>query len=145
MPCAALHVAAGSNHTVILTAKGEVYTFGNNQKGQLGRDAPPQSHENSQPGQSGSSKYNPRSPWYSLPGAIPHIGPKHGRRATWVGASADQTFLKIDESLINSTSLAKSTVIANKSSISKLSFCYSNFTTTNFFYLSSSSKPVRLR
>lgn len=88
------------------------------QKGQLGREAPASAHDNSQPGQSGSSRYNPRSPWYSVPVAIPNIGPRHGRRATWVGASADQTFLKIDESLINSVSLAKSTVIANKNSIS---------------------------
>lgn len=73
-----------------------------------------------QPGQSNSSKYrDPRCPWYAIPGAVPNIGPRHGRRATWVGASGDQTFLKIDESLINSVSLSKSTVTANRNYISK--------------------------
>ena len=37
IPAVASQVAAGSNHTVILTTKGIVYTFGNFQKGQLGR------------------------------------------------------------------------------------------------------------
>ncbi|KAL1517024.1 hypothetical protein ABEB36_000844 [Hypothenemus hampei] len=112
LPNGAVHVAAGSNHTVILTNKGEVFTFGNAEKGQLGRMP-------GSTGQEGSSSRfsNPRTPWYSIPSAIPNIGPRHGRRATWVGASGDQTFLKLDESLINSISIAKSTVSANKYSI----------------------------
>lgn len=37
IPGMASQVAAGSNHTVVLSSKGVVYTFGNYQKGQLGR------------------------------------------------------------------------------------------------------------
>ncbi|CAG9818957.1 unnamed protein product [Phaedon cochleariae] len=118
LPCSAVQVAAGSNHSVVLTMKGEVYTFGNAQKGQLGRSPNPPISQDCQPGNSSSSRNsNPRTPWYSIPGPIPNIGPRHGRRATWVGASGDQTFLKLDESLINSISIAKSTVTANKHSI----------------------------
>lgn len=45
------------------------------------------------------------------------VGPKHGRRATWVGASGDQTFLRIDESLINAHTLSRSNIFANQSCI----------------------------
>ena len=47
-------------------------------------------------------------------------GAKHGRRATWIGASGDQTFLRIDESLISAYTLAKSNIFANNSCIGKL-------------------------
>lgn len=121
LPCSAVYVAAGNNHTVVLTSKGEVYTFGNHQKGQLGR-SPVISPQESQPGQSSSSKYtSPRTPWYSIPTQVPNIGPRHGRRATWVGASGDQTFIKIDESLINALSISKSTVTANRNSLGEFS------------------------
>lgn len=112
LPNSAVHIAAGSNHTVILTSKGEVYTFGDYQKEQLGRQS--NAVDVSQPGHSSSSYSNPRSPWHCIPNAIPNIGPRYGRRATWVGASGDQTFVKIDESLINSVSISMSTVTANK-------------------------------
>lgn len=55
-------------------------------------------------------------PWHSFPNIVPNIGPRWGRRATWIGATGDQTFVKIDE--INSISLTRSTVMANKSCIS---------------------------
>lgn len=86
-----------------------------------------------QAGHSNSTRYkDPRCPWYSIPGPIPNIGPRHGRKATWVGASGDQTFLKLDESLINSVSLSKSTVTANKNYIGGI--CSSpNFTVLNLF------------
>lgn len=65
--------------------------------------------------------------WYSLPGLVPHIGPRHGRRATWVGASADQTFLKIDESLINSSNLKYSTLMGNKNCIGNMLLIFCNY------------------
>ncbi|XP_046604041.1 E3 ubiquitin-protein ligase MYCBP2 isoform X2 [Neodiprion virginianus] len=115
LPSIASQIAAGSNHSVILTSKGEVYTFGSYQKGQLGM--------NWWSGQNDatnvSSQTNRRSersqPWHSFPNIVPNIGPRWGRRATWVGASGDQTYIKIDE--INSISLTRSTVMANKNSI----------------------------
>lgn len=83
-------------------------------KGQLGRSPPPQSY----PEENRKEKFR-EAPWFALPGLVPNIGPKYGRRPTWVGASGDQTFLKIDESLINAHNLTHSTVVANKSSICK--------------------------
>ena len=47
--------------------------------------------------------------------AVCFPGAKHGRRAAWIGASGDQTFLRIDELLINAHTLSKSTIIANSS------------------------------
>lgn len=49
-------------------------------------------------------------------------GAKHGRRATWIGASGDQTFLRIDESLINVHTLSRSNIVANPSCIGKTHF-----------------------
>ena len=46
-------------------------------------------------------------------------GARHGRRATWIGASGDQTYLRIDESLINAHTLSKSNIFANNSCIGK--------------------------
>lgn len=60
--------------------------------------------------------------WFALPQPVLGIGPTHGRRATWIGASADQTFVKLDESLINAVTLTRSTVMANRNCICK-SFC----------------------
>ena len=45
------------------------------------------------------------------------LGARYGRRATWIGASGDQTYMRIDESLINVHILAASKVFANKTSI----------------------------
>ncbi|XP_014287849.1 E3 ubiquitin-protein ligase MYCBP2 isoform X3 [Halyomorpha halys] len=108
VPMAVSLIAAGSNHTVIMTVKGQVYTFGAHQKGQLGRG------EGSCKSREGSSR---GGAWQSVPGLVAWAGPRSGRRATWCGASGDQTFLRVDESLINSSSLSHSTIIANKTSI----------------------------
>lgn len=113
LPFHAVHIACGSYHTVVLTVRGEVITFGNHSKGQLGRPSPSAALAHKKD----SGKARPDWAWYATPDKMPHIGPRHGRRATWVGASGDQTFLRIDESLINSSNLSQSTVMANKSSI----------------------------
>ncbi|XP_076065953.1 MYC binding protein highwire isoform X3 [Oratosquilla oratoria] len=100
-------VAAGSNHSVLLTSSGQIYTCGNFQKGQLGR-GPPQS-------EAGEGSSRGRCPWYAVPGLVQGIGPRVGRRATWVGASADTTFVKLDQSLINAHNLSAAAVVANSS------------------------------
>lgn len=85
----------------------------------MGRPSPAVGHESPVTSNKKEARLSRDGPWYAYPGPVPNIGPRHGRRATWVGASGDQTYLKIDESLINSLSLTRSTVMANKSSIGK--------------------------
>ena len=50
---------------------------------------------------------------------MPDMGPQYGRKATWIGASGDQTFIKVDEALINPRMLENSLVFANQSVIGK--------------------------
>nr|XP_021142410.1 E3 ubiquitin-protein ligase MYCBP2 isoform X17 [Columba livia] len=52
--------------------------------------------------------------WNAKPAPMPNIGSKYGRKATWIGASGDQTFLRIDEALINSHVLATSEIFASR-------------------------------
>ncbi|XP_033631426.1 E3 ubiquitin-protein ligase MYCBP2-like isoform X2 [Asterias rubens] len=104
VPEAVTQVAAGSNHTVLLGSSGNVYTCGNFQKGQLCRAILEES--NAQGAVS-----------HSRPGPVPDMGPQYGRKATWIGASGDQTFIKVDEALINPRMLENSLVFANQSVI----------------------------
>ncbi|KAL5012682.1 hypothetical protein ScPMuIL_011233 [Solemya velum] len=106
LPMTAVQVAAGTHHTVVLLTNGQVYTFGNFQKGSLGR------HE-----MEASSSKSKAGPWYSNPGPVPSIGARYGRRATWIGSSGDQTFVRIDESLVNAHILSCSKVFANQKTI----------------------------
>lgn len=61
--------------------------------------------------------------WNAKPAPMPNIGSKYGRKATWVGASGDQTFLRIDEALINSHVLATSEIFASRHIIGKQNNC----------------------
>ncbi|CAL1686165.1 unnamed protein product [Lasius platythorax] len=115
LPTIATQIAAGSNHTVILTSKGEVYTFGAYQKGQLGMNWWNDQNESTNVSSQANRRADRSQPWHSFPNVVPNIGPRWGRRATWIGAAGDQTYVKIDE--INSISLTRSTVMANKNCI----------------------------
>ncbi|XP_055618511.1 E3 ubiquitin-protein ligase highwire isoform X2 [Toxorhynchites rutilus septentrionalis] len=137
IPYMVSQVAAGSNHTVILTTKGIVYSFGNFQKGQLGR-LPGETNlttgSDSYGNSSGnlSTRFDQSSDkmsvndillqrqkflWNCSPGAVNGIGPSTGKKASWIGASGDQTFIKIDESLVNASMLSKFSVVADKNTI----------------------------
>lgn len=125
IPCLASQVAAGSNHTVILSQKGIVYTFGNYQKGQLGRlpsdtaNVTPSNLNDYQMPESASNilAQRQRFLWNCIPSAITGIGPTFRKKACWISASGDQTFIKIDETLVNANSLAKISVAADKNTI----------------------------
>ena len=52
--------------------------------------------------------------WYALPGSIQGLGSAQGKSVTWIGASADQTIMKLDESLINAQNLVGATICSNK-------------------------------
>ncbi|XP_068785590.1 E3 ubiquitin-protein ligase MYCBP2 isoform X20 [Struthio camelus] len=96
LPGPSTQVTAGSNHTAILLMDGQVFTFGSFSKGQLGRPILDMPY------------------WNAKPAPMPNIGSKYGRKATWIGASGDQTFLRIDEALINSHVLATSEIFASR-------------------------------
>ena len=57
--------------------------------------------------------------WFAKMNAIQNVGAKFGRRVTWIGATGDSTFVRLEASLISQKILKKSTVTANSSSISK--------------------------
>jgi len=44
---------------------------------------------------------------------VKEIGSKRGRRATWIGAYGDQTFMKLDESLVTDEQFEQSTILAS--------------------------------
>ncbi|KAJ8975749.1 hypothetical protein NQ317_015371, partial [Molorchus minor] len=109
-----VQIACGLHHTILLLQNGQVYTFGSNLYGQLG---------------CGDILAKNNIQLVKLPCSAVYIaaGSNHsvvltsrGEVYTFgnaQGASGDQTFLKLDESLINSISITKSTVTANKHSI----------------------------
>jgi E3 ubiquitin-protein ligase MYCBP2 len=52
--------------------------------------------------------------YLSRPSKIPGLGTEFGRKATWIGASGDQLYVKLDETLINPRTLQTASIIANK-------------------------------
>ena len=104
LPDKVVMVAAGSYHSAALTSGGQLFTWGNNAKGQLGRTGP------SGPGLSPVEV----ELWYAMPGPIAGLGSAQGKTVTWIGASADQTVMKLDESLINAQNLVGATICSNK-------------------------------
>ena len=100
-----VRISAGSYHSVALTVSGRVYTWGNNAKGQLGRAGP---------GPSPGLAPVEVELWYAIPGPIAGLGSAQGKSVTWIGASADQTIMKLDESLINAQNLVGATICSNK-------------------------------
>lgn len=114
LPSKAISIACGSYHSVILLDNGQVCTFGNYQKGQLGRECNYVHGKNSPDSR---EEICLQKLWFAFPDAISGIGNDHGRSATWIGASGDQTFIRVDETLINAKSLMNSTIMANKHQI----------------------------
>lgn len=102
-------IAAGSYHSVLLSTNGLVFTFGSYQKGQLARQPQDEQQDEEVSAESIASV----ELWFAKPGEMANVGPKFGREATWIGASGDQTFVKVDESLINAQSLEKAHLMAN--------------------------------
>ncbi|XP_032812561.2 E3 ubiquitin-protein ligase MYCBP2 isoform X3 [Petromyzon marinus] len=102
LPERSVQVVAGGNHSAALLADGSVHTFGSFSKGQLGRPI------------------LEVAMWNATPAAIPNVGARFGRKAAWIGASGDQTFMRIDEALINAHVLAKSEIFASRNIIGLL-------------------------
>lgn len=129
-----LQVAAGSNHTLLLTGRGTVLTFGSHAKGQLGRQqsdwllaaAEPTGGAETSADAAGVddpaaevSLGRQKFLWNCVPGVANGIGPQFGKKVTWIGASGDQSFFKIDESLITGSMLSRVNVVADKQTICK--------------------------
>lgn len=123
-----VQVVAGSNHTALLTASGHVYTFGKYNKGQLGRLPSELKADGSS---TGAGNYHQHEQlfsqnivlsgqkffWNCHPIEVMGIGPNYGKKASWIGASGDQTFIKTDESLVNAAMLSKFHAAADKNTI----------------------------
>ncbi|CAJ0954714.1 unnamed protein product, partial [Mesorhabditis belari] len=91
-----VQVGAGSNHCVLRTSDGQVWTFGAHKQGQLGRDS-------SDP------------LWHCRPQAVPGFGPQSGILATWIGCVGDVTIVHSARSLFTHESIQDAQIIANKS------------------------------
>ncbi|CAB3398193.1 unnamed protein product [Caenorhabditis bovis] len=94
-----VQIAAGSNHTVLRTSDGSVYTFGAYSKGQLARQA------------------GDRQNWNSIPGRVPGYGPGYSAFAGWIGAEGDSTIIHSHTALLSSDDVLNAQIVATKQNI----------------------------
>jgi E3 ubiquitin-protein ligase MYCBP2 len=82
-----VQVAAGSNHCVLRTHDGMVYTFGAHRQGQLGRQGDDRN-------------------WHSTPDTIEGFGQGQGTVAGWIGAAVDVTLVQSHKQVFSSETIA---------------------------------------
>ena len=100
LPEPATQIACGDNHTVVLLQSGQIYTFGKHQEGQLGRQKRDEDDNDT---------------WHMVPGPVMGFGDH--RKAMWVGARGNQTFIAVDESLVSETWIGSCRVFSNSQMI----------------------------
>ena len=62
----------------------------------------------------GRSKENGDDMWYAKPGAMASVGDASGlRKASWISARGNQTFVSVHESLLSETSVSRCSIFAN--------------------------------
>ena len=102
LPEPATQIACGDNHTVVLVQSGQIYTFGKHQEGQLGRQKQEEDGE----------------AWHMVPRPVSGFGDH--RKAMWIGAGGNQTFIAVDESLVSETWIGNCRVFSNSQMIGKI-------------------------
>ena len=70
----------------------------------------------------GRSKEGDSDLWYAKPGAVASVGDASGlRKASWISARGNQTFVNVHESLLSETSVSKCSIFANSDVIGNIS------------------------
>ena len=102
LPEPATQVACGDNHTVVLLQSGQIYTFGKYQEGQLGRQKQNEDDDT----------------WHMVPRPVSGFGDH--RKAMWIGARGNQTFISVEESLVSENWIGSCKVFSNSQTIGEL-------------------------
>jgi len=67
-----------------------------------------------QEGQLGRSKRDGDDLWHAKPGAMASVGDASGlRKASWISARINQTFVSVHESLLSESSVSRCSIFAN--------------------------------
>ena len=70
----------------------------------------------------GRSKDSNGDLWYAKPGAVASVGDASGlRKASWISARGNQTFVNVHESLLSETSVSQCSIFANSDVIGNVS------------------------